>query len=74
MRRRAGRQRPAALLARGQAGQAVGVRCPRDGVRRQAQLTLAAGEKRSFRLQLLPDPGPLQAAILQRWLRRALPQ
>jgi len=58
-------------------GEILGLRKPGDKIRvlfsrrnmiREAEITLGKKSERTFRISLLPTPGPLQTAILKDWL------
>jgi predicted metalloprotease with PDZ domain len=61
------------LLAAKKPGDAVKARLSRDGAEREVEITLGKNWKHDYSIARVPDPTPLQAAILKDWLRREDP-
>jgi len=59
------------LLTAKKPGERIKLRISRAGAAQDLEIVLAQDTKRTFAIQPMPNPDPLQAAILKDWLRSA---
>ena len=61
------------LLAAKKSGDTIKMRYVRAGATQDVEIVLAKNFRKAFAITPIPDPTPLQAAILKNWLRRQNP-